>query len=95
MKFVTGEVSEQFDRLVAWLCGDALSRSTHSSLESMVVLWAVSSNQGRGNRLAGFCDAGRMGGEEFFYIYLLFIYLTWVFLAAHGIPCCGAWTLQL
>lgn len=48
---MTGEVSERFDRVVAWLCGDILSRGAHSGLESMVGLWAVSSNQGRGNKV--------------------------------------------
>ena len=98
---MTGEVSEWFDRVVAWLCGDTLSRGAHSSLESMVVLWAVSCNQGRGNKvlLVSVRQEGWVERNFFFNISYSFIWLgsrwqhTGSLVAVHGLRSCDTGSL--
>ena len=70
-------MSERLDRLVAWQWGDTSSRGAHSSVESMVVLWAVSYNQGRGNKvlLVSVMQEGWVERNFFSYIYYSFIWL--------------------
>ena len=68
-------MSEQFDRLVAWQCGDTSSRGAHSSVESMVVLWEVSYNQGRGNKvlLVSVMQEGWVE-RNFFFIFIIHLF---------------------
>ena len=97
-------MSERLDRLVAWQWGDTSSRGAHSSVESMVVLWAVSYNQGRGNKvlLVSVMQEGWVERNFFSYIYYSFIWLgsSWQHMGSlvvvHGLRSCdtGAQWLQ-